>query len=186
MIYKSIDEVKSLLEKYEEFYNATINIFNTIHPTIHLEEVDVPHLSDDGKEIEFGYDDGLEWSTGKFPLEYYTMTKDEYCKDHWDKEEAWVTKLKEEIAKAEEIRKKEEEKREYQKYLELKEKYEEKPTSGTNSAETANKCCKNCGNSHWVLDGAGDDVDYFCKRNGSTHWINNKHTECCPNFIWRR
>ena len=122
MIYKSIEEAQNVLTAFDELYDKTDEIIKALmhgYDNFYIENVNIK-----SETTHVSYNDYYDPLNAEFPSKYYTMEQEDIIKDIEIREELERKKKEEEIAKFEAANRKREYEAEYQKYLELKEKFE--------------------------------------------------------------
>ena len=123
MIYKTIGEAQRILTAYDDLYARTDVIVSLVTRGYsgYIEDIQIGPV-----ETVIPYNDYCDSYQVRFPSKYYTMEEEDIIKDIQIREELERKKKEKEIAEFEAANKKREYVQEYQKYLELKEKFEGK------------------------------------------------------------
>ena len=120
MIYKTIVEAQHTLVDYDILYEKTNEIVSAVTRSNsgYIEDIQIGPVY-----TIVPYNDYYNSYQVKFPSKYYTMEQEDIIKDIQIREELERKKKEKEIAEFEAANKKREYEAEYQKYLELKEKF---------------------------------------------------------------
>lgn len=123
MIYNSVEEAQRVIHAYDSLYHKTNEIVSAVTKSNsgYIEDIQIGPV-----ETAAPYNDYYETYQVRFPSKYYTMEEEDIIKDIQIREELERKKKEKEIAEFEAANKKREYEAEYQKYLELKEKFEGK------------------------------------------------------------
>lgn len=123
MTYKTIGEAQNVLVDHDDLYDKTDEIVSAVTRSNwgYLEDIQIGPV-----ETVVLYNDYYDSYQVKFPSKYYTMEQEDINKDIKIREELERKKKEKEIAEFEAANKKRKYEAEYQKYLELKEKFENK------------------------------------------------------------
>lgn len=123
MVYKTIGSAQQIILDYDDLYKKTDEIVSAVtHSNSgYIEDIQIGPV-----ETTVPYNDYYDSYQVKFPSKYYTMELEYIIKDIKIREELERKKKEKEIAEFEAANKKREYEAEYQKYLELKEKFERK------------------------------------------------------------
>ena len=125
-MYNSITKIQESIAEYEDILNDTYLILKNLSTVSYIGDFCIDDLTVGFETAVVSVSDGYTNWQIEFPSKYYLMMPHEYIADWKNLKAEEERKKQEEIAKFEAANKKREEELEYKKYLELKEKFEDK------------------------------------------------------------